>query len=149
MTDRADRQAIVTAMAAFPDRVAAAARTAAGRPVADEEWSPEQVVRHLIAVEREVHQARLQDLATITHPRWDWAEPGPWQGAPELDLDGVIARFAEARASTVTTLETLDDAGWARTGTHTTFGTLDAAGVIRNAVDHDDEHMCGLVPAEA
>ncbi len=144
MTDTVDRSAILAAMAAFPDRVAAAARAVAHRAVPAAEWSPEQVVRHLIAVEREVHQARIRDLATVTDPQWEWAEPGPWEGAPELDLHGVITLFAEARAATLATLRALDDAGWARSGTHTTFGTLDADGLARNAVDHDEEHLGGL-----
>jgi hypothetical protein len=41
----------------------------------------------------------------------------------------------------------LDEAGWARSGQHATFGPLDVAGVLRNAVDHDEEHHRGLAGA--
>ena len=90
-------------------RLAAAARTAAGRPVDDGEWTPEQVVRHLVAVERQVHQARLHDLEAETASRWSWTEPGPWTGEPDLDLAGVLERFTAARETTLATLAGLDE----------------------------------------
>jgi hypothetical protein len=138
------RKDLLNALAAFPDRVAAAARAAATRPVALGEWTPEQVVRHLVAVETDVHQARLRDLATVAEPRWTWTEPGPWSGEPELDLDGVLQRFTDFRGETLAVVAALDEAGWARSGRHATFGRLDVAGVLRNAVDHDREHLRGL-----
>lgn len=143
MTTSSSR-AVLATLAGFPDRLAGAARSALAPPTPDGEWTPEQVVRHLIAVETGVHQARLRDLATVAEPRWDWAEPGPWPDEPGLGLEGVLARFAAERASTLATIGALDEAGWARSGEHTTFGTLDVAGLVRNAVDHDEEHHRGL-----
>lgn len=137
-------RALLATLAGFPDRLASAARSAVARPTLHGEWTPEQVVRHLIAVESGVHQARLRDLAGVAEPRWDWIEPGPWSDEPELRLDGVLARFAAHRATTLATIGALDEAGWARSGEHTTFGTLDVAGLVRNAVDHDEEHLRGL-----
>jgi hypothetical protein len=131
-------------LAAFPARLAETARAAADRPVRDGEWSVEQVVRHLVAVETDVHQRRLRDLATEAAPVWSWTEPGPWIGEPALDLEAVLARFAALRAETLATLRTLDEDGWARAGWHETFGRLDVAGLVRNAVDHDEEHLSGL-----
>jgi hypothetical protein len=144
MSGRPIRDRLLDALAAFPDRVAAAARAAATGPVAAGEWTPEQVVRHLVAVEIDVHQARLRDLATVAEPRWSWTEPGPWMGEPDLDLDGVLRRFADVRGETLAIVGVLDEAGWARSGRHDTFGALDVAGVLRNAVDHDEEHLRGL-----
>jgi hypothetical protein len=139
--ERAERLA---ALAGFPDRVAAAARAAADRPVPAGEWGPEQVVRHLIAVERDVHQARFADLDREAKPHWSWAEPGPWPGEPGLSLDALLDRFVAARAATLATLAAMDDAAWERHGVHETFGRLDVAGLVRNAVDHDEEHLHGL-----
>jgi DinB superfamily len=144
MSQAAPRDGLLASLAVVPDRVAVAARAASVRPVAPGEWTTEQVVRHLIAVETDVHQARLRDLATIDEPRWSWTEPGPWSGEPDLDLDGVLRRFADLRAETLAIIGALDDAGWARSGHHATFGALDVAGVLRNAVDHDEEHLSGL-----
>jgi DinB superfamily len=144
MSQPSPRDGLLASLAAAPDRVAVAARAAAVRPVAPGEWTPEHVVRHLIAVETGVHQARLRDLATINEPRWSWTEPGPWSGEPDLDLDGVLRRFADLRGETMAVVGALEDAGWARSGHHATFGALDVAGVLRNAVDHDEEHLRGL-----
>jgi hypothetical protein len=138
------RDDLLDALAAFPDRVAATARAAETRPVAPGEWTPEQVVRHLVAVESDVHQARLRDLATVDEPQWTWTEPGPWMGEPDLGLDGALQRFADLRSETLAIVVALDETGWARAGRHATFGPLDVAGVLRNAVDHDEEHLRGL-----
>ncbi|HET9755031.1 MAG TPA: DinB family protein [Candidatus Limnocylindrales bacterium] len=143
MTEATSR-ALIATLAGFPERLDVVARSAADRPTLDGEWTPEQVVRHLVAVETGVHQARLLDLATVAEPRWGWTEPGPWPDEPELGLEGVLARFAAHRATTLATIAALDEAGWARSGEHATFGTLDVAGLVRNAVDHDEEHLRGL-----
>jgi hypothetical protein len=142
----ADRAALLADLLAFPDRLRTAALVAvAGRPPpAAGEWGPAEVIRHLIAVEAEVHQARLEELATIDDPQWDWTEPGPWPGEPGLSVDELLDRFAGLRAATIRVAERLDDAGWARTGTHSRLGRWDVAGLLRNAITHDEEHLRGL-----
>lgn len=139
-----DRAELLAALTAFPARLGDAAHAAVARPTPVGEWSPSQVVRHLIACEVEVHQARLADLATHEDPRWSWTEPGPWPGEPELTLDGLLGRFARLRAETTGTAVALDDAGWARTGTHATLGVWDVGGLLANAIAHDEEHLAGL-----
>jgi hypothetical protein len=137
------RDRLLDRSAAYPERVASAARAASPIPG---EWTPEQVVRHLIAVETVVHQARLVDIAVHDRPLWSWTEPGPWLGEPDLDLDGVLARFAELRAVTVARIRALDEDGWRRAGTHATYGKLDVAGLLRLAIDHDEDHLRGFAP---
>ena len=142
-----DGLAALEAFAGFPERLAVAAVRAAARqavPVLDGEWAPEQVVRHLIAVEIEVQHRRVDDLLREPSPRWSWTEPGPWDGEPELDLAGVLERFAQVRAATVALARTMDDAAWRRTGTHDVYGDLDGAGVIALAASHDEEHRAVL-----
>jgi hypothetical protein len=117
---------LVERFADFPAPLATAARAADGAPLADGEWTPEQIVA-------------LHDT-----PAWSWTEPGPWEGEPDLDLGGVLARFAELRAATVARIRALDDDGWRRTGKHATYGKLDVAGLLRLATDHDDEHLRSL-----
>ena len=95
-------------------------------------------------VEVDVHQARLHDLATTDDPHWDWAEPGPWPGEPQRTLFELLDRFAEQRAATLKTVRALDEAAWSRTGTHSRLGRWDVAGLLRNAVDHDTEHLPGI-----
>ena len=129
-------------LAGVPDRLAAAARAA--RPAAAGEWSPADVVRHLIAVEEEVWHLRLGHLATEEHPVWAWAEPDRWQGDPGASLGQLIEVYRVARSATVGMLAAFDDADWARTGTHETFGELDVAALLEKAADHDEEHIRSL-----
>ena len=142
-TKSTPRDDLLDRSAAHPERVAGAARAAS---LISGEWTPEQVVRHLIAVETVVHQARLVDVAVHDRPAWSWSEPGPWLGEPDRDLEGVLARFAELRAATVARIQALDEDGWRRAGTHATYGKLDVAGLLRLAIDHDEDHLRGFAP---
>jgi DinB superfamily len=137
----ASRETIVEHLAAIPARLTEAARGAPPEPTAPGEWTPTDVVRHLIAVEKLVWQPRLARLAAEDHPHWAWVEPDRWMAEPGASLERLLATYRLARASTVDMLAALDDAGWARTGTHATFGVLDAAGLMARAVDHDEEHL--------
>lgn len=142
-----ERVELLAKFAGYPGELAAAVERAAGEPMDPGEWGPAEVVRHLIAVEREVWQARLAQLAIEVDVRWTWIEPGLARGFDDAPLDEIVRAFVGARAETVTTIRALDDAGWARFGTHTTYGVLDIAGLLRIAVDHDREHLAGIDPA--
>jgi hypothetical protein len=139
-----DRHALRDAYAAVADRLASAAHAAARRPTTAGEWTPSEVVRHLIAVESDVWLPRLRQVAAEDDPHWPWAEPDRWLGEPDATLDELLARFAAGRAETIAHVDALDDAGWARTGTHATFGVLDVAGLLEKALDHDEEHLASL-----
>ena len=137
-----DRRAdLLARLRAVPDALATAARAASPEPPASGEWTPSDVVRHLIAVEEEVWQPRLAQLEAEDHPTWPWTEPDPWAGNPGAPLDELLAKYAAVRGRTMAMLDALDDSGWARTGTHATFGVLDVAGLMVRAIDHDDEHL--------
>ena len=144
---RVHRAALVGSFAGFPDRLAAHAVAALNLPVAPGEWGPAEVVRHLIAVEREIWHSRLARVTTEDDPHWPWAEPGLGEGFDEASLEAVLAGFGAARATTVATVRALDEDGWARFGTHATYGRLDVEGLLRIAVDHDANHLEGLTRA--
>ena len=141
---------LVDAFAGFPARLAAAAkaRVAEWRPLAEGEWGPTEIVRHLIAVEQEVHRARLAQVARLEAPHWVWTEPGPAPGFDDASLLEVLTVFARRRAKNVATVRALDDAGWERYGTHETYGRLDVAGLLRLAIDHDAEHLASLTTTD-
>jgi hypothetical protein len=139
MIDR--RRDLLDRLRAVPDALAAAAGAASPGGPAPGEWTPSDVVRHLIAVEREVWQPRLAQLEAEDHSVWPWKEPGRWAGSPNATLDDLLASYSAERASTMAILDSLDDAGWARTGTHATFGVLDVAALMDRAIDHDEEHL--------
>ena len=137
---------LVGTFAAFPARLAAVAkaRVAEWRPFPEGEWGPIEIVRHLIAVEQEVHRARLTQLAKQEDPHWNWTEPGLAPGFDDASLLEVLTVFARRRAKTVATVRALDEAGWERYGTHETYGRLDVAGLLRLAIDHDAEHLASV-----
>jgi hypothetical protein len=134
---------VVDLLAATPGRVVKAAR-ADDRPRDDGEWSAQQVVLHLVAVEEQVWHARLRQLSVEAHPTWSWVEPGLWDGAEGRTLEGALAAFADRRATTIALLDGTTEAGWARRGTHERYGELDVEGLMRIAVDHDQEHLASL-----
>jgi hypothetical protein len=138
--------ALLEVFAAFPARLAAAAkaRVAEWRPFPEGEWGPTETVRHLIAVEDEVHRARLAQVAKKDDPHWTWTEPGLAPGFDDASLLEVLTVFARRRAKNVATVRALDEAGWARYGTHETYGRLDVAGLLRLAADHDEGHLGSL-----
>jgi hypothetical protein len=140
----AGRDELVERFASFPDRLASAAWAAEGRPVPEDEWSPAQVVRHLIAVESVVWQARLRDLATLQEPHWTRTEPGLGDGFDGASLEELLDEFSMSRAASVAVVRALDDSGWTRVGVHSTYGRLDVAGLLGVAIDHDDEHARGI-----
>jgi hypothetical protein len=131
-------------LAAFPAALAEAASGASQEPPAPGEWTPIQIVRHLIAVEEQVWHRRIGQLQTEAHPRWRWVEPGQWLGTPDAGLEDVLATHARVRTTTLALLDDLGPDGWARTGTHDTYGVLDVAGLMTVAADHDDEHLASL-----
>lgn len=144
----AGREALVERFASFPGKLAEDARAAEGRPVPTGEWAPAEVVRHLLAVERVVWQARLRDLTMFDEPHWMRTEPGLGAGFEDASLDEILDAFTDARAATVEVVRALDDAGWARAGTHEVYGRLDVAGLLRVAIDHDEEHVAGFHEAD-
>jgi hypothetical protein len=144
-----ERAALLDRLAGFPLRLAevagrvAAAEAAAGPPPG--EWTPRDVVAHLVAVEGVVWHSRLDDLArNAGEPHWSWTEPGPVTDPAAATLNGALAVFATARSETAARVAAFDDAGWARTGVHATYGRLDVAALLRLAADHDDEHLAAL-----
>jgi hypothetical protein len=146
----ADRAEIVGRLAAIPDRLAEAARSAVGRPVSAGEWGPPEVVRHLIAVEEVVWHTRLRQLAAADRPTWPWVEPAPWEGEPGATLDELLDAFAARRVETVAILDGFDETTWGRTGIHATWGEIDVPALMVRAVDHDDEHIASFaVPGAA
>jgi hypothetical protein len=141
-----DRIDLLERFASLPGRLATAADVAG--PTQPGEWTPAQIVRHLIAVERQVWQARLATLETDPEPRWSPQEPGLSPDFEGATLETVLAAFTDERARTVATITSFDEAGWARAGIHDVYGRLDIEGLLRVAIDHDDEHLTSVVATE-
>jgi DinB superfamily len=142
--DSLRRAELLARFAATPDRTAAAATAAEGRPRAAGEWTPGEIVRHLIAVDHEVWGPRLRQLAGGGSPRWAWVEPRFDDGPEDRPMSVLINTFAAGRRRLVDHVRDLDPAGWARSGTHETMGILDVEAMLRETVAHDDEHLASI-----
>jgi hypothetical protein len=138
-----EQRSLRDTLAAAPDRLAVA--IPAARPAPAGEWTPREVLLHLLAVEDEVWQARLRQLATEPEPHWPWFEPG-FASISADAWQAVLDAFRASRAETVAQLDALDDAGWAKTGVHERYGRLDVAGLMQRALDHDEEHIASFRP---
>ncbi len=127
-----NRDELIEAFAGYPARLAAAAkaRVAEWQPFPEGDWSPIDTVRHLIAVEQQVHLARLTEVAREEAPHWVWTEPGPAPGFDDASLLEVLARHAEVGPIPSRSVP-LRRGGWARTGVHDTYGRLDVGGLLR------------------
>jgi hypothetical protein len=145
LSTAAERSAVRRRLVVVPDRLSVAAVAAAGRPAPVGEWSPAEIVRHLIAVEEVVWHSRLRQLATADRPTWPWLEPEPWHGQPDATLDDLLATFAGLRAESVAILDGFNEAIWARSGIHATWGEVGVVELMNRAADHDDEHIASLV----
>lgn len=144
MTGVPPRQGLLLRLAAAPARFAAALSTGAAAAERPGEWTAQQVILHLVAVELEVFQRRLVDLRQVAVPAWTWVEPRPAGTEPDETIARSLERFAAARARTLAEVGALDDAGWLRFGEHATLGRLDVTGLLALAADHDAEHLGAL-----
>ncbi len=63
----------------------------------------------------------------------------------DVTIDDIVSVFAAVRAETVATVAGFTDDDWTRSGTHDTYGVLDVAGLLRLAIDHDEDHVRGIV----
>jgi DinB family protein len=136
-----DQRALRDALAAVPSRLAVAIPVAQPAPAG--EWAPREVLLHLLAVEEQVWQPRLQQLATEPEPHWPWFEPGLADLEAE-SWEAVHEAFAASRRETIAMLDALGDAGWAKSGVHERFGRLDVPALVERAIDHDEEHIASF-----
>jgi len=143
--ERLRRRGLARRLISGPARIRRAAEVAAQATPIPGEWTAQQIVLHLVAVETEVFQPRLFDLAEVSSPEWEWVEPAPAEAGLGESLADSLLRFAAARLGTLDWVAGLDEDGWRRSGRHATLGRLDVGGLLALAVDHDQEHLAALV----
>ena len=147
---------ILAIVRAGPERVALAfAGTDASRLGAKpsaEEWSPKEIVGHLLEVER-LFVRRVQAVLTQPPPAVLDSPVPPWtlhvgMGYEAMPAHALLARFRETRAETITLLEGLRPEEWGRTGTVGGQGisVLDLGTWLAN---HDRGHLAQLQRSHA
>ncbi|MBI5669763.1 MAG: HAD hydrolase-like protein [Chloroflexi bacterium] len=109
-----------------------------------DEWSPLQIICHLLESERRVHRARLERILKENNPFL--AEPPTPSGARATricDDDGQNAtrRFAIERLDTLAWLRTLRPDDWQRPARHSIFGLTTLLEMAHFTAQHDRLHI--------
>lgn len=146
---RLGRAGLARRLVGAPARIRRAALAAETATPAPGDWTAQQVVLHLVAVETLVFQRRLEALSGPGSPSWEWLEPGPADAGEGETLTDSLLQFAAARLATLDWVAALDEAGWQHSGQHATLGRLDVTGLMALAANHDQEHLAALVRLRA
>ncbi len=108
------------------------------------EWSPAQILCHLLDSERPVHRARLErilaeDTPFLVDPPPAWGQPG----SMICDSDGLsLARqFTAERLETLAWLRTLRPEAWHRPARHSIFGATTLLEMAHFTAQHDRLHI--------
>jgi uncharacterized damage-inducible protein DinB len=111
----------------------------------DDDWCVADVVAHLAYVE-ERFQERFRRVLTEDQPRVPYIHPDASAHELERPIGEQFARFQQRRNTTLSLLEGLSQADWARTLIRESDG---GASTLRDQVqvlvDHDSAHLSQLV----
>ncbi|HEX2909102.1 MAG TPA: DinB family protein [Phototrophicaceae bacterium] len=107
-----------------------------------DEWSPMQILCHLVASESSTHRARLERILAADNPFIVAPPPGPHDVA-DCGSDGLtIAReFAQERQETLDWLRQLQPADWLRPARHSIFGLTTLLEMAHFTAQHDRLHL--------
>ncbi len=113
------------------------------RPDANE-WTPLEVVYHMLESECRVQRPRLETILTEDNP---FLPPPPAPPAPgSIDLSTIdpletVQRFATEREQTIALLTGLTDAQWGRPARHSVFGPTTLLEMAAFTARHDRLHI--------
>jgi len=116
------------------------------------EWCLNEIMAHLLHVERELFLPRLQRIAVEEHPAFAPFSPEPWSRERDHSLeafDESLAGFERARVDTIAFLRALAPETGARLGVSGFFGPLSLLQYATHAADHDIEHLAQMARARA
>lgn len=107
------------------------------------EWSPQQVVCHLLDSERLVQRPRLQRILTEENPFLVAPSPPPGPSSMECDWSGtsLVGAFAYERERTIALLRHLDQDDWQRPARHSVFGPTTLIEMAHFTAQHDRLHL--------
>jgi hypothetical protein len=112
-----------------------------------DEWSPLQIICHLLASETTVQRPRLERILNENNPFLvsPLPPPGPRDALP-CDSDGWKAarRFAAARFRTIHRLRQLQPSDWLRPARHSIFGPTNLLEMAHFTAQHDRLHITQL-----
>jgi DinB superfamily len=116
------------------------------------EWCLNEIMAHLLHVERELFLPRLQRIAVEEHPAFAPFSPELWSRERDHSVeafDESLAAFERARADTIAFLRALAPETGARLGVSGFFGPLSLLQYATHTADHDIEHLAQMARARA
>jgi hypothetical protein len=147
------RSEVVKALAAMPDRVAAALSGLTAHsltsPPAPGAWSAFQVLCHMrdAAI---VYSGRFRWMVFDESPVLPNYDEDNWVAASVDtvdDLDAILAELRASRTDLVRILERVPDAAWLRTGRHEVLGIVTLEPYVRHQFAHEEIHLAQLESA--
>jgi hypothetical protein len=109
-----------------------------------DEWSPNQILCHLLEHEGPVHRDRLKHILEIDNPFIAAPPPPPGPAsAASCGGDGpdIAARFTAARRETLALIATLPPEAWSRPARHSIFGPTTLLEMAHFTAQHDRLHL--------
>ncbi|MEJ2597629.1 MAG: DinB family protein [Anaerolineales bacterium] len=104
------------------------------------EWSPEEILAHLIDVEG-CYLARLRRVSLEQDPRLALIRPDEATYDRQVNREELLRHFAAARAETLNFVIGLTPADWKRTAIHPSWGKVSLQILVQNLIEHDREHI--------
>lgn len=142
------RIVLLQALASTPADLTRLARSFAGlgddQAAEVAEWSPRDVLAHLLFVERG-YQARIALILREPEPLLPFINPERVEAEPLASLVEMATHFRAAREETLATLQALSPGQWQKPAVHETRGRTTLRSQIQTLVEHDIEHTNQLV----
>lgn len=116
-------------------------------PLAEGEWTPHQVLAHIVAAESQAMLPRLQRIASEEDPfleNWDETRWMAEQYDDTVEAAELLAAFDSLRQQGQSLLGGLTGAAWNRTGRHGSQGTRTLQWWLEYTVAHVDDHLAQL-----
>lgn len=108
-----------------------------------QQWSPHQVIAHIMAADNFALQPRLTRILTEEKPELaNWDEEA-WMAEsydPEQPLDQALQAWRQSRQKLTEQLAGLDMSGWNRTGLHPLHGERTLLWWVEYSVNHVRNH---------
>ncbi|MFN8497515.1 MAG: DinB family protein [Anaerolineae bacterium] len=111
---------------------------------AEDAWSLNEIIGHLIEADRRGFYGRIVTLTTKDNPKleaWDQEEVSRERGDNEKDGVALLEEFTSLREDGIALVEGLTPAQLLRVGAHPQVGEMSVSDVIHEWVFHDRTHI--------
>jgi predicted ester cyclase len=146
-----EQAALISQLAEIPNQLRAAVRAGGVHPSTRDTWSTAAVIGHLWRAERNIWQARLEQIRNQDEPYFDFWEPDRAACEEQFgaaDVNVLLDAFEFLRNATCDYLRGLSDQEWERRGVRRTLGDANVAELMQEALQHDRECIATLAGAQ-